>query len=820
MAEFNVDAGGIPSPNMPDQTGASRGIDTNRAFEYLFKGLGDSIGGAATVIDTGIKTNVERDAIKGFEQVNKPYLDTVPAELKKSGSALQNLQTALEQGKISDTYYYGQLVSLTKQMRSKYPGYEQYVDETIQSVTGVRPANAYRSALMNEISDQQNAASDQAKFERQWIKDNEKEIGIFFPDYFINPEKYNFAEVRTKVMSWKADSEQVGAEKARLELAVSQNTVTDQQATEVASKEFQQIVSQNLSGLGNALGLDGSDFLEKINQMNSTGYTPEELSQITSQFATLKANITNQLNQAWNTYSGVIPGKKQEILSEAMSQINTIEDMIKNQDYGLAGYYTRLTGIQKSSEMYRILNKSPDLKTSFALSQINNDLSTMYLTQDGKQEGIFKDIAPEIAANINLGNDTLNDMVERTVKSSATSADKVGLINNTLNNLQKGIISGNLTPENMKDTISSLYSLDAKGRDIFSYINPEEYMPLYNRLFNDEMTTAIKTYGSAEDMQEYLNAARDRIFAIPEFSKAAANFGDLNSNWREFFEIIPSAKGTFSLNVKKGGVPLIDLTGEAGGNSGLLGAWMYTNDKRLAEQSINTLNIALDNLGRIAEAAGADPSMKPELYRQVIKELNIDLEQGKDGLFKMLLDLVGSLSQSDESVNQALQDSYDRIRFNVPGSTIEMGNTGDVITDTIIGFEGFRDTPYWDVNADRVGFGSDTITTADGQVRRVTKNDKVTREDAARDLNRRLTTEFIPEIVDDIGSDVWSQMTPNQQAALASIAYNYGSLPMKVVKAIKKGTPEEVVTAIQSLQVHNNGINRKRRLKEAELYLS
>ena len=34
--------------------------------------------------------------------------------------------------------------------------------------------------------------------------------------------------------------------------------------------------------------------------------------------------------------------------------------------------------------------------------------------------------------------------------------------------------------------------------------------------------------------------------------------------------------------------------------------------------------------------------------------------------------------------------------------------------DLIKRFEGFRTTPYWDVNAYRTGYGSDTVTLADG----------------------------------------------------------------------------------------------------------
>jgi hypothetical protein len=53
-------------------------------------------------------------------------------------------------------------------------------------------------------------------------------------------------------------------------------------------------------------------------------------------------------------------------------------------------------------------------------------------------------------------------------------------------------------------------------------------------------------------------------------------------------------------------------------------------------------------------------------------------------------------------------------------------------------FEGFKDEAYWDVNHHRVGYGSDTITKPDGTVAEVKPGDKVSREDAERDLKRRV----------------------------------------------------------------------------------
>jgi len=133
-------------------------------------------------------------------------------------------------------------------------------------------------------------------------------------------------------------------------------------------------------------------------------------------------------------------------------------------------------------------------------------------------------------------------------------------------------------------------------------------------------------------------------------------------------------------------------------------------------------------------------------------------------------------------------------------------------------FEGFRETPYWDVNALRTGYGSDTVTLPDGTVQRVTEGTRVTREDADRDLQRRVQTEFVPRAAAAVGQDVFAQLSAPQQAALASITYNYGSLPSSVARAAQSGDVNATAEAIRALGSQNDGINRDRRNQEADIY--
>ncbi|BCH32641.1 hypothetical protein MesoLjLc_45710 [Mesorhizobium sp. L-8-10] len=135
-------------------------------------------------------------------------------------------------------------------------------------------------------------------------------------------------------------------------------------------------------------------------------------------------------------------------------------------------------------------------------------------------------------------------------------------------------------------------------------------------------------------------------------------------------------------------------------------------------------------------------------------------------------------------------------------------------------FEGFIANAKWDVNAFRAGFGSDTVTRASGLIEKVTKDTVVTLDDAERDLSRRIL-EFQSGIQDAIGIDTWRSLSEGQQAALTSIAYNYGSLPKRIVEAIQQGGgPEAVAKAINALGADNNGINANRRREEAQSFLS
>jgi GH24 family phage-related lysozyme (muramidase) len=155
-------------------------------------------------------------------------------------------------------------------------------------------------------------------------------------------------------------------------------------------------------------------------------------------------------------------------------------------------------------------------------------------------------------------------------------------------------------------------------------------------------------------------------------------------------------------------------------------------------------------------------------------------------------------------------------------------DTYSFAADLLIRYEGFNPTAVFDVNAYRIGYGSDTITDASGNFKKVKKGDVTTEANARKDLERRLP-EFENKVKKQVGPEYWDHLNYKVKAALISLAYNYGSITKQAIKdAIKTGSSEQIANAlINSTYNDNKKLSakvrqalRNRRKKEADIIRS
>lgn len=253
----------------------------------------------------------------------------------------------------------------------------------------------------------------------------------------------------------------------------------------------------------------------------------------------------------------------------------------------------------------------------------------------------------------------------------------------------------------------------------------------------------------------------------------------------------------------------IDLQKSLTGNS----AVAILQNKELREYNTGTGNVTRDSVDkRISDLANGTNSNAAELADADninIPRNNVTLEVPQ---MSNSLSYTGTGGTSGNSRGNSSYSSVPAIK----------GTALDQATGLLKKFEGFSDKAYWDVNAYRSGYGSDTITKADGTIVKVTKDTVVSRADAERDLARR-TQEFANRARNNVSSSTWDRLPPNAQAALTSYAYNYGALTKDVIAAAQasaqSGDMNALANAVRNRQNNNNGVNAKRRNQEADYIL-
>ena len=182
--------------------------------------------------------------------------------------------------------------------------------------------------------------------------------------------------------------------------------------------------------------------------------------------------------------------------------------------------------------------------------------------------------------------------------------------------------------------------------------------------------------------------------------------------------------------------------------------------------------------------------------------------------------------------DQALKDemvtmlSFENTKRNDKGLDVRATKTEplkEFIFNFIVDREGFVSIPHDDSKKGskkpvwRAGFGSDTYTKEDGTVVTVKQDSFVSKEDAIRDLNRRIKTEFMPRAKRSVGSNTWNTLGESTQTALTSYVYNYGNIGESIIKAANSGSTRKLADAVRARAVDNKGVNSNRRNEEADL---
>ena len=310
MAEFNPAVPEAPEPNYLRYSRPSNYAEPNKGPGEAFKAIGETVSQglktADSLVKSGIYSGVSRQAQEDSDQYihgqlepeyNRLYgtnlgnqsslipqdaqAQATPQEIKNLPDRVAAQQAFKAKGGFVPTMYQGQMDTLAKDYRSRFPMFSNYIDRTISEATGGVQANKYASNLLSGINAAY-AKADKQKNEDAKFVDKALEMGLVDNNYYnkwrsgeqsadraremlsIDGQQKNNHEIRMRQL----DEYKVGDEVAR----IKGRRVVEGAADDLFTKYTQ--ISQNAHGIYS--GLDFNNKQRSISEGQTEPLSEQE----------------------------------------------------------------------------------------------------------------------------------------------------------------------------------------------------------------------------------------------------------------------------------------------------------------------------------------------------------------------------------------------------------------------------------------------------------------------------------------------------------------------------------------------------------------
>lgn len=284
-----------------------REIAADRGYGGKLKMAADLFPQIVEASDGIIKKDISQSLNDATDQVNAEYgidgrlfgqdvTDPDPinrAEMERMSETISNINAGYKAGRIADSHYWARLDSIARQMRARYPGHRDFIDDKIASIVGSKPANRLREEMAAEARAK---SSEKDPFEKgvDGAVENSLRDGTALmvdPDIFNKmangtANKYDLAR---KLNAYNGRTEQIKRQEA--EIALSRNLDQD---SSVKSMDTFLIKMDNK--FDTSVGPTVGPMIANYQKFTST------LDTINSQTGPITAEQKTELTKSWNAY--------------------------------------------------------------------------------------------------------------------------------------------------------------------------------------------------------------------------------------------------------------------------------------------------------------------------------------------------------------------------------------------------------------------------------------------------------------------------------------------------------------------------------------
>jgi hypothetical protein len=557
MAQFDP----VPQEVSPvNYASSSQGYQTspNTALGDLFGNLAETIDAGVQVADQSVQTSIKEDvyaqtdAIKDEFGVSDATLfeadaegsGPLPPQLEQAGSNIARLQNAYNKGALRESHYWARLNSMVRQLRQKYPGYRDQIDDMVSSTVGGQPANQLRAALFQEFND----TAGQATKDYNDFVERAGFQGLLPPDFFQrqnagNP--YGMTEVQAYVFNRTARSAAISEEKAILELSAQQDNVNVKEVGRVFSEEASQSVWNILEDTTNALGSRYDQISERLRAYQENPRLVEQeggqegLAWLRTEIGSLEQGLRMELlktstnpwgTDAANTYASYLePEELNQRVEQAMMPLTLLKNAINDENFGMINALTAQIEATKTQAQAKLLADVPGVAYLKALQDLANPTAVDKYLMLNPQIGnaVSAALLDTVSAQAAIGEGSVVSAMELGEAKNQSADFYNGLIKRWENIADQ--IGTDLPPEMVAQNVRFMFSDDASV--VFSKMSPDDKWSYYTRVSSPQVTKKmleLKAMGDTQSWNTY-QTWTSRAF-VGLFREELLTLGNMNQD--------------------------------------------------------------------------------------------------------------------------------------------------------------------------------------------------------------------------------------------------------------------------------------------------
>lgn len=515
--------------------------------------------------------------------------EPIPSEIDRAGKNLMKLTEAKNRGNVNENSYWTRMESISRQLRARYPGHRDYIDQKISSIAGGKPANQIVQNLLAEANSGKNGAI-QSEKDRLNLIERATFAGLNADGSLSGMSQ---TDIIAKIGPVLARKENLAQQKTELDMIDKADEQTQKMQAKHAQATVQVELAQVLNDVASPVGKDYTEFMSNFNKYsNGADPSAEEGEMLRTQFGNLRTKVIAGLRSDLADNYGSVLSKQQraEVLAPAEEWFGMLEESLSNPKNGMLVRLSNQLESWKNGDRKNLLEKSPAIRKLATYNAILDPQAVAIVLNNNAElkTALDREIVEDFLDNTSTGTGpSFADSIRYAQKNNGELGSNVPKV--ALRTHLEIMANPNSNPKDVEKVAKALYRTENMSYMNSDIVRPNEQPAVYGRFINPSNYETVKRIGG-ETLENYK-------------SWATGNFLNVFRTYANDLKEVDASLITY--NAELGQFQTIPEVEVRGGRGGAQGASTNTAI-RSAQGRINVLNAGLRNIMPVLKDQGLD----------------------------------------------------------------------------------------------------------------------------------------------------------------------------------------------------------------------